>query len=208
MAHRKGNTARSASTAARSQATFVGFRIGGSAAKNDVAEIDARISIVVLVVVVQVVNSEVKEAGPQQRKGEVELSGTLRKRFVERRACAGGDGVGAGFGSIAEVEGRVLQGLLVAGAYDAISTAGLKLHRGAGDGANLDGVAAVKCPLDFRCDSERVLQRRWIRRCLRDADDQRDQDERDDSVCFHGVMVLLFSLPNGLRQALGPTAQE
>ena len=135
------------------------FRIDGSAAKNDVAEIDARISVVVLVVVVQVVNSDVKEPGPQQRKGYVELSGTVRKRFVEARACAGGDGVRAGFGRIAEVEGRVLQGLLAAGAYDAISTAGLKLRRGAGDGANLDGVAAMKCLLDFGLDGERVLQR-------------------------------------------------
>src|SRR5262249_18375495 len=132
-------------------AAFVDFRIGGSAAKNDVAEIDTRISVVVLVVVVQVVNSDVKESRPQQRKGYVELSGTLRKRFVEGRAGAGSDGVRAGFGSIAEVEGRVLQGFLAAGAYDAISTVGLKLRRGAGDGANLDGLAAVKCLLDFRC---------------------------------------------------------
>src|SRR5438552_6494151 len=126
--------------------------MGGSAAKNDVAEIDASISGVVLVVIVQVVNSDVKEPRPQQRKGDVELSGSVRKRFGEGRACAGGDGVRAGFGSIAEVEGRVLQGLLAAGADDAISTAGLKLRRGAGDRANLDGVAAMKCPLAFRCD--------------------------------------------------------
>src|SRR2546427_1719852 len=126
--------------------------MGGSAAKNDVAEIDASISVVVLVVVVQVVNGDVKEPRPQQRKGDVELSGTVRNRFVEGRACAGGDGVRAGFGSIAEVEGRVLQGLLPAGAYDAISTAGLKLRRRAGYGANLDGVAAMKCLVDFRGD--------------------------------------------------------
>ena len=125
---------------------FVDFRIGGSAAKNDVAEIDARISVVVLVVVVQVVNRDVKEPRPQQRKGYVELGRAVRERFGEGRACAGGDGVRAGFGSIAQVEGRVLQGLLAAGAYHAISTAGLKLRRGAGDGANLDGVAALKLP--------------------------------------------------------------
>ena len=125
---------------------FVDFRIGGSAAKNDVAEIDARISVVVLVVVVQVVNRDVKEPRPQQRKGDVEFSGTHRKRFGEGRACAGCNGLRTGFGSIAKVKARVLQGLLAAGAYDTISTAGLKLRRGAGDGANLDGVAALKLP--------------------------------------------------------------
>ena len=46
--------------------------------------------------VVQVVNGDVKEPRPQQRKGDVELSGTVRNRFVEGRACAGGDGVRLG----------------------------------------------------------------------------------------------------------------
>src|SRR5205809_68893 len=67
--------------------------------------------------------------------------------------------VAGGFGGVAKIEGRILEGLLSAGAHDAVGSAGTKLRRGAGDGSNLDGVVRMERPFDFWSNAKRVLER-------------------------------------------------
>src|SRR5262249_52686708 len=87
-----------------------------SASESDVAEVDASISIVVLVVVIHVVNGDMEQPRAQHGESEVELCGSVRKRFGESRACAGHNGLGSRFSRVAEAESRVLEGFQVASA--------------------------------------------------------------------------------------------
>jgi hypothetical protein len=60
-----------------------GIRDSRSAKLNDISEVDSRIGIVILVVVVQVVNGGVEQTGAKQSEGNVELGRSVRKRPEE-----------------------------------------------------------------------------------------------------------------------------
>jgi hypothetical protein len=60
-----------------------GIRGSNSATINDISEVDSRIGIVILVVVVQVVDGEVEQTGAKQSEGNVELGRSVRKRPEE-----------------------------------------------------------------------------------------------------------------------------
>ena len=181
-----------------SQATFLDLRMGRSPAKNDVAEVDSRISVVVLIVVIQIVNGDVKESWPQQRESDVELGGSIRKRFGERRTCVGDDGIRAGLGTIAKVKSCVFQGLLAADAFDPISAAGLKLRRGAGDGSNLDGVVRTERSFDFRFNAKRVLS---CLSCCAAVLDVWRHPVKVNAAVMHAMamMICFFMICNGCR---------
>jgi len=136
----------------------------------------------------------VQQPWTKQGKSNIELCTSIPERFGERRARSGYYGVGAGFGGVSEIEGGVLEGLLVAGAYDSIGPAGLEFWCGSGDGLNLDGVVRVKCPLDFRGDAELVLKGRRLQGGLHEVD-REGGHEGDYDPCFH-VRVWLIGLSN------------
>src|SRR5258705_11790254 len=75
-----------------------GIRGSNSATINDISEVDSRIGIVILVVVVQVVDGEVEQTGAKQREGNVELGRSVRERPEEGRSCASYESLRADFG--------------------------------------------------------------------------------------------------------------
>lgn len=108
--------------------------------------------------------------------------------------CASHDSVGAGFGGVAKIEGRILEGLLSAGAHDAVGSTGLKLRRGAGDGSNLDGVVRMERPFDFWCNTKRVLELPVLlcgcpgrMEASREGECRRHARDGDDDMFFHDL---------------------
>jgi hypothetical protein len=156
-----------------------------SAPENDIAEVDASISVVVLVVIIHVIDSEVEQPGTQHGESDVELCGSVRKRFGEHRACAGHNRTGTWFSRVPEVEGRVLERFLAASADHAIGPARLEIGCRAGDGTNLDGVIGMECSLDFRSNAQRMGQRGSFRRGLGYTDRERRQEAVEDDACSH-----------------------